>query len=575
MLQKVRKIFISLSSEYIAACKHPNTLRRSLRSFGIIRLLINNKYLLDYLDPDSQKKLLSAIESYGNKFVEILKQQKYQIDEIVIFTNSLEQIVDYLKNYDYLQIEKHQLPSSEIVTNLAREFIQYCCALITEEPDNLDIISNLQATAIIVNIDGLSIEQQKLLLNKLLSIRELWLIDATTELKEESIILLFHNNILSILKEEKLDDTKLENCHSIIFERIIVFLLDDHNILMELTNNKLISLYNRLQNLCTNSQAINHILIKIHDESKFRNNYNKLKNSGYDLLKLFENYTIIIYQIENSEFVIVEKFLLNKKGFMHEILINITRHIDFIRMLNIREHHDLNYILDHIRIELTKNFQSGHTIALMISSIESKFSSDLEDNIINRYFSLDNFTKNALRTRYQSLFRNIISLLEKDQNYTKFVQQAIISKIASDYKINIKIASAKMLRSIEAERLEVIKKLSEINFVEIFRGQYLNKTTSLNFRKYMRTITITTPLGFVIIIIKLLLTNFTTEQFKVLLPWVINGNKTTMQRSVRHELVTQVKKRTTISKMIYYLLTGRKKELDNLNFIKKSLSKYL
>ncbi|WP_250311559.1 hypothetical protein [Rickettsia endosymbiont of Oedothorax gibbosus] len=536
------------------------------------------------------------MEKYGTLSIELLKQQKYQTEEITNFSTSLKQLLDYLENSSNSHRAKDN-QALKTVMDLAENFVRHCCLLITEDIKNQDVINNLQATAIIVNLEigarndeaipisnrrvtsdnvtnfssidyNLLTEQQNLLLDQLLLIKELWQIDSTIDLKKDSVLLLFHANILLILQAENSVDYKY------IFERIVNFLINDHNVLIELTNAKLICLYNRIKDLCVKSKIINHILIKIHEESKFRKNFNKLNNLGYELLELFENYNTMIHQIENSEFNIVERFLLQRNTFMHEILINIIKHINAIRILNITVDPDLNYILSYIRKGLTQNIQSGHTISLMISSIESKFSSKLEAKIIKRYISLDSFTKNALKTRYQLLFSNISSLLKKDLNYVEFIQQIITCKIAADYKINNYVTSVKMLRIIEQERVIVINQLREINFVEIFSDKYSNKTFSLNFKKYVRRTNITTPSGYVTVIIRILLTTFSVEQLQLLSRFLKNGNLTTIQEIVQQELVMQVKKRTTIGKIIYYIFTRRKNELTILNNIKKSLNEY-
>ncbi|WP_367364262.1 hypothetical protein [Candidatus Tisiphia endosymbiont of Nedyus quadrimaculatus] len=615
--ERLKGCFVSLSSECILSYKYPSTLKRSLRTFNIIKILQQNSDLLDYLSLDSQKNLLSILEHYGPLSIEALKQQKYQMEEVTNFVTSLNQLVDCLKSSSTLYHEENN-KALKPVMDLARNFVQHCCILITEDVKNQDVINNLQATAIVLNLDNLSLEQQNLLLDQLLLIKELWQIDSTIDIKKESVPLLFHANILDFLHKSKivegfLEETKPSTAaytdvreerrrvsttksptrliyagsllltlkeentidYRYIFKKITNFLIDDHNVLMELTNAKLICLYNRLKDLCIKSQTINHILLRIHDESKFRKSFSKLNNSGYELSVLFENYNAITHQIENAEFAIIERFLLKQNVLMHEILINITKHIDAIRILNITEDSDLNYILAQIRKRLTQNIQSGHTISLMISSIESKFSAKLEVKIIKRYASLDSFTKNALKTRYQLLFKNITSLLKKELNYAEFVQQIITCKIAADYKINSNVTSVKTLRLIEQERLEVKKQLCEINFVEIFSDKYLNKTSSLSFKKHVRRTSTTTPSGYVTIIIRILLTNFSVEQLQLLSQFLMNGNLTTIRTIVQQELVMQVKKRTTISKIIYYVFTRKKNELTMLNNIKRILNEYI
>ncbi len=571
ILQKLRNYFTILSSEYIniIACKYPDILKRALINFAILKILVRDSYLINYISLDYQKKLIFVIENYGKETINILKEQEYQIKELINFTTQLNKLSNNLKNSSGLSLEEDDIDDLKLVTDLAQKFVDYCYILISQNIENQDIICNLQGLAIILNIDNLPTEQQKPLLQQLSLIRELWLIDCNSIINEESVLLLFHTNILSIIKKEN-----LTNHHS-IFQRITSFLLDNYNVLIELTNDQLIFLYDRLKDLSIESQIINYILTKIYYESKFRDNHNKFNHSVYDLIKLFENYNVILHQIENTEFMIVEKFLINKNILMHTILINISKHIDFIRILNIAGDSDLSYLLNKIRKVLTVNFQTGHTISLMISAIESKLSSNIEAKIINRYFSLDNFTKNSLKIKYQSLFKNIISLLNKDSNYEEFIQQTITHKIVAAYKVNKDKISTEKLRLIEKERLEIARQLDEIKFTKLFSNNYLVKISHLNFKKYIQNATITTSYDFVSVIINGLLSNLVVEQLNSLLEFLKNDNLTEIKEIVKQELITQVKKRTTINKVIYYMVTGRKNELKTLSLIKKSLAEYL
>lgn len=214
--ERLKGCFVSLSSECIVSCKYTNTLKRSLHTFNIIKILQQNSDLLDYLSLDSQKNLLSVLEYYEPLSIETLKQQKYQMEEVTNFVTSLNQLVDCLKSASTLYHEENN-KALKPVMDLARNFVQHCCILITEDIKNQDVINNLQATAIVLNLNNLSLEQQNLLLDQLLLIKELWQIDSTIDIKKESVPLLFHANILLTLKEENTVD------YGYIFKKITNF----------------------------------------------------------------------------------------------------------------------------------------------------------------------------------------------------------------------------------------------------------------------------------------------------------------------------------------------------------------
>ncbi|XVN43452.1 MAG: hypothetical protein RCG15_04085 [Candidatus Rickettsia vulgarisii] len=568
ILQRLKNCFVILSLQFIAALKYPRILRQAACTVNIVDILQNNKDLLNYLKPDTQKELSSVLQRFGSKSIEALKQQPHKSEEIVDLTNSIISLTEFLDSAPN-SIEKNQPINKEKQKeiDLVEFFISQCCILISGDLDQ-NIVNNFQVAAIVENLDYLSEEHKRLLLSQLLLIKELWQVDGTVNIERESVIVNFHEKILSILKNDKIDN------HDSTLERVVRFLLEDNYVLIELSDAKLVRLYDRLKELSTKPH-ISNILLKIYEESRFRVSSSKFYNSGYDLLKLFESYNTILHQIENTEFAIVEKFLLKKNSFQHEILINITKHIDFITIANVTNDVNLNYILNYVRKELTQNIQNGHTISLMISSIESKLARHTNDKIINRYNSLDNFTKNRLKERYELLFKNIVSLLTTDSIYKILVQNTVIYKIASDYKQNVNTDSSQELRIIDKERSEIIKQLNEINFIEIFDDKRLNKISSLSFKKYARKMRAETPLAYIRLIVKLLSNNFTVEQLCILLELLINNKLENIKAIVKHELVLQLKKRMSFTKILYYILTRKSDELAKLNYIKRSLNEYI
>ncbi|MCC8417754.1 MAG: hypothetical protein LN588_04605 [Rickettsia endosymbiont of Bryobia graminum] len=563
--QRLKDCFTTLSLQFITALKYPRILRQAVCTVNIISILQNNKDLLNYLKSDTQKELSSVLQRFGSKSVEALKQQPHKSEEIIALTNSLLRLIEFLDSTSNF-IEKDQsinkLKQEEI--DLAEYFIVQCCALISGDRDQ-NAVNNFQVMAIIINLDYLSEEQKKLLLQQLLLIKELWQIDGTINIEKESVVINFHKKILSILKTDKVDD------YNIILQKMLQFLLKDNNVLIELSNAKLVRLYDRLKDLYTRYD-IDNVLLKIYKESKFRVSHSKFYNSGYDLLKLFECYNTILHQIENAEFAIVEKFLLKRNSFQHEILINITKHIDFIMIVDVANDVNLDYTLNQVRRELTQNIQNGHTISLMISFIESKLACHTSSMIITRYNSLDDFAKNRLKKRYELLFKNIVSLLTTDSIHKILIQNAIIYKIASKYKQNINTDSSLELRIIDKERLEIVRQLNEINFVEIFNDKYLNKISSLNFKKYVRKIMSETPLAYIKLIIRILSNNFTVEQLGVLLELSITTKSENIKSIVKHELILQLKKRLSFAKILYYIFARKNYELAKLNHIKRSIN---
>ena len=555
ILRKLAGCFISLSLEYVDLTKNHTSDKKQLLKFSVIKILQQNMFLLHYASPSCINKFASNLADYRSA------ELPQQAGEII---NQLDTLLEGLSTSPKEGKTKLEHAQIEVLEEIANNLVGKCSELFINKRQLQEFINNIQASAIALNLYNLSREEQKLSFDQLLFLHELWQIDFASTMNIESVLILFHQSILSVLYKE----TPVN--HKEVISIIVNFLIDTNNVLTELSNIKLILLYNKLQALCTTFEIAERIVTKIHIESRYRN-HDRLNNSSYDLLKLFENYNTILGQIENTEFSIAERFLLQRNKFLHEVLINITKYTDLFRMLNITENVDLRYILTEIRKKLTQDVQNGQTIALMISSIESKFSTNVPTKLAKRFVVLDHFATSELVKRFSKLFSNIVLLLKQDLQYAEFIQNAIIHKIAAEYVIQKGLEAELNLRALERDRLYIIKQLQDINFIELFSNKYSNKISNLHFKKYISEDRIKTSEEYIALIIQTLLTHLTVEQLSVLSKDVTDGNCTAIQKIVIPELNTQIKKRTTISKMLYYIFTRQKKELTMLNHIKHSL----
>ncbi|KAJ6644948.1 GTPase Der [Pseudolycoriella hygida] len=127
---------------------------------------------------DSQKHLSTILKKYGKQAIEVLKQKSYQIEEVPNLTIYVEQLVEYLDHYfDHHEEKVRQAPELQIIVDLIESFIRQCCALIAMNHDYQEHLNRFQALTIVLSVDNLSAEQQNLLTEQLLLIKELWQID--------------------------------------------------------------------------------------------------------------------------------------------------------------------------------------------------------------------------------------------------------------------------------------------------------------------------------------------------------------------------------------------------------------
>src|SRR5262249_32764108 len=135
-------------------------------------------------------------------------------------------------------------------------------------------------------------------------------------------------------------------------QQIEDFFVNTHDILQHLSDEKLITLYDRLKNFEPQTPPLLSMLHKIHHEAQFRYSYNRLSDSGYELLKRFQSYDAISHQIENSEFSIVETFLLRRANFEHEALMLIAKHAENLKAVGAAKLSNLSSIINHISASL-------------------------------------------------------------------------------------------------------------------------------------------------------------------------------------------------------------------------------
>lgn len=569
LLLQVKDCFATLGEEYVQSYKYSRTAQKAIFAFSIVKVLLKNKNLFFFINHDCHKNLLKVVKSYKTQVIDILTQPTFPVEMIMIFQSHLEQLLSYLKIVSPTIAEPITTIYNKYELKLLKEytisFVSQCSKLFTERIENQESLDTLHASAIVFKTCNLSLKQQYKLLDKLLLIKELWQFETSVFLKKESIPLLFYNNINLVLKKENLKDIES------VFSRIIKFFIDENHSLRSLNNNKLIRLYNRIKHLADQSPIIFSLLSCLYRESQFRHAYNRLDDAAYELLKIFESYNTIKHQIEHIEFAIVESFVLKKNTFIHEILVSISKHIENIKVLAIEKNNDLSLSILQIKQNFSNNIQNSRTNILRVNAIESKLATPLEAYIVKRYFALDVFTIKSLKKDYENLFKNILALFNKKDGYKEFVQRTISCKIAQDYKIENVGNSRKKLRTVEQERLEVIKRLSEINFLEIFHPRHLNKISTLSFRKYIRKININSPLEYVAIIIKILIKNLNVSQLESISQSLIDGNLPKNSDLIKQELLNRLKRSTTLFKMIYYIFTGKKNELLKLNSVKESL----
>jgi hypothetical protein len=64
-----------------------------------------------------------------------------------------------------------------------------------------------------------------------------------------------------------------------------------------------------------------------------------------------------------------------------------------------------------------------------------------------------------------------------------------------------------------------------------------------------------------------LVSNCTTQQLEII--YASSNNQTEVQTILKQEILRQIKQRTRVSKMLYFIITGKRSELTKLKQLKK------
>lgn len=564
LLKELTSCLLSLSAEYIESRKQQDSIKESCFAHGIIKVLLQNLGLLRYTTNLCKNRLVDSIERHTKEYVENLTSHR-DMNEVALFfqTNSVD-LIDKIKSLESIQIT--EIPEEELET--FKELISKVtrkCQLVFEKPYyNQEYIVKLQAMAIALNMPNLSVTQKINLMSKIFLIKELWYIDIYSHV-QQNFKLTFNTNIADSLQNLRFSDEDSG------FHQIIKLFVDDNNILQTLTNKELTEIYDRLKNSENNGQVISNLLYKIHYEAQFRYTHSRLSDSEYELLKRFQSYDAISYQVENSEFTIVESFLLRNHNFLQEVVVLIAKHLDNIKAVQAFNLSTLTSVIDKLKLEFLRDNNRDNFSFKTLSSIDSKLQVNLDIHVLNRYSELDQFEIESLKNKYFNLFNNINYLLDGDNKGKIFLQQVVVHKIAQDYYVNNYYTSINKLRSMVIEREEINKELSEIDFVDLFSNDHLNSITSLNFRKKIVNNAVNTPAEYVMVIIKILISETTSSQLISLYKSTLKKKLTTVQIMLRQVINNEIKQRTRLSKMIYSIITGKKSEIDSLRTIKRDL----
>ena len=567
VIEKLASTFCSIVLEYIASANQPVELQKPWFAYGLAKHLLQN---IDALYCDNSlchEDLIDTLHTHSGKYIAALNDNKLLSDIASDFQSTVTKLESVLKQRHklYKQGSSNDSKETRILSNLTTSAVAILKTLYAELSYNIENIEKLEAYSIVFNTP-VNITQLSLLFDKLMLARELWVVDNAAPEKPGSFKLDFFANTAQIISEFNTNDPGTS------FEKILELFVNN-KVLEDFSNEKLTSLYDRLKNLDIHEAAIDIVLEKIHHESQFRYSYNRLTDSGYDLLKRFQTFDSIAQQIEAAEFLATESYLVRSATFIPELVAIVGKLSDVIKVLDLTKDEDLEIVIVRIKADLLHQRQEDSALYSMISSIKNTLETPTEPSLRKRYSEIDHFAQRVLTGRFKHLFVSFKNLLNDDPTDDKiFLNQTIVRRFAQEFSITNQSNSVAKLRLLAQERAEIASLLFEIDFVDIFNHENINNITSLDFKKQISGLNIKTPAEYVSAIIKVLVASCSASQLECLYRPLLQGNLTKTEGLLKREISNQIKQRTTLTKLVYSVLTGQKNEYDKLSSIKKNIS---
>ncbi|PCJ24344.1 MAG: hypothetical protein COA94_07425 [Rickettsiales bacterium] len=574
MLAKLREFARELNAGYIESFAYEEQEKESVFANYIVSALCKYKELLPFLNSVYRHDLEDCLKTHAARYVKYCSDNNQSTVDVSKFESDVKKIVQLLeKPTKGTEKDKGKDASAQdLKLNLIRELtctaVKNAQLLFAEQTQNPEAKASLQAFAIAFSFEHLDADDQNSLFSKLLLTKEIWCIDSPEEASKNGIKYNFYHNASALLKLGKktsADETLMA---------VIKYLVCESQVLPHLSDEQLISLYDRLKNHEWSSDESFLLLSELHKESRFRYSYNRLSDSGYDLLNRFQGYDAMAHQIENLEFSIVETYLITRRVFFSKLLKLLIKHADNIRGFNLNKNEDLLSVLKKMDIWVRdKPEKEKQNYLVMLSGFNKKLKDSGGVRVQKRYTTLDKFTVRALHERYKTLFANIGHLLEHDELGMEFLNKIFLQKLTKEFYLPNLANSVKKLRQMDEYQKEVKAQLLELNLIDIFQSKgVINEIHSLNFSKVAMNSSIKLPSDYIGLLTQQIVAMCTPSQLEALYsPLATQDNLSNAQLYLKSEIKQEIHRGVSIKKMIYSIIRGKKKEYDHLKNLKERM----
>lgn len=536
-------------------------------AFNVILVLHKYKTSLLLLSKIHKLDLLDSIESHKDKYLTAMFSSGFTQNQIDLYKTNILEISNFLKdsiksNDDNSTNEQESNPLRTRMYKITNNIR----LLMAQKNHNILANDYVQAFAIAYNIDSLNYDQQEDLLERLLLFKEIWSIESGKEAEVESVKYKFQHEVFSLINNDLKNSVDVTN-------QILDLLLTKYITLPSLSDQQIINLYNHLRNHELNCNHIITLLNTLHKEAKMRYSYNRLSESEYELVNLFQNLDSLLFHQGKLKFGIIKAYFLDKENFLKHLVTLLLEQVDNIRAFSLAK--------DEVLLSIIKRINSSFLIEEYNNEDKEAFnkftktlSSFLETSIQKKYSNLDKYTFVTLVAKYQNLFIQIDYLLKNDGSSKLFLKEGLIKMITKEFHLPNLSNSVEKIRLVALEKIKIREELISLDLEKIFTEPEINNgVKDLDFKKISMNPEIKNSTEYTQSALKKIITECSASQLHVLYqPSIESTSLAPLQYFIREEIKLEIKKRSSFVKMIIAILTGQKKEYDQLNNFSKELN---
>lgn len=553
---------------YVDARLADKKIEPAIFACSLVSALARHKGLIALINKVYRIDLKDSLVTHNQKYIDVLTQVSGLDDVIVKLKSDLDEVVPLLLENDVKVdgLDNEELDEISQVMNKVAARIQ---TVFAEQNHNEEQIDGLIAITIAMYFDKISFKERVALSEDFAQMAEIWKLDKKTTYNGDS-------KVVKFLKDQTSKEiyTESANVHDAI-AKTSNHLISYDNVLVELSDDTLSILYNRIRN---NDRLINyayHLFCAIHREAKYRYSCNKLSDSCYDLMSKFQKLDALIGQVDALETSTVETFLVNHDNFAANVVAVLQGHIDNIRALKLSSSQTLMSLFIYLEKDVQrKNAELQAKIITAISGLKEQLAKAPDPSVYKKYDELDHFHIYHLQKRYTNFFENVIAVIDMADNNERYISDVFTRKIVQDYYVNNLANNVVKIRAMDEERERIKEMLGELSLISIFTEMKDNKIKSIDLRTAIAKsgLKAQTPEEYVSIVTNVLISVCTAFQLGALLTHLMsNKDNTSAQVGLKEKIAKQVAKRISFVNMIKYKLTGKGDEYSKLQELQDAL----